>query len=182
MIRIIPSLEESHLMGILNLQSRYLYDQQDSEERNTEGFVTIRHDIQLLQEIARGKDHIIAIQDQEVIGYALFMDPVTLPQIPILAPLEKKLHKIEYRDQPIFHYPFFVMGQICIDKKYRRQGLFKSMYYQLRTRYSSLYSCVVTEISQENQRSIGAHLHLGFKIVSDKYDSNWITVLWDWTE
>jgi ribosomal protein S18 acetylase RimI-like enzyme len=74
------------------------------------------------------------------------------------------------------------MGQICVDKDYRGQGLFDMLYRHDRELYSNSYDFMVTEISVSNSRSLRAHQRVGFQTINvyrDEIDE-WEVVLWDW--
>jgi hypothetical protein len=77
------------------------------------------------------------------------------------------------------------MGQICIDKPYRGEGIFQKLYNYQREVLSTYFDYCITEISQLNTRSIKAHLRQGFQIIdthSDDHGSIWEMVLWDWSD
>jgi L-amino acid N-acyltransferase YncA len=60
------------------------------------------------------------------------------------------------------------MGQICIDKDFRKQGIFKGLYQfmvKMVTEYK--FTSIITEIDTQNQRSLNAHEAVGFKKLAD---------------
>ena len=68
------------------------------------------------------------------------------------------------------------MGQICIDKKYRKQGVFKGLYNFMKTNaFSDNYDLIITEIDIHNSRSLKAHESVGFNKLKDynSEDKNW---------
>ena len=75
------------------------------------------------------------------------------------------------------------MGQICIHKNYRGQGLFDALYQKHRTLHETEFDCLITSISTRNHRSLRAHERVGFKILNTYKETTeeWVTVVWDWS-
>jgi GNAT superfamily N-acetyltransferase len=75
------------------------------------------------------------------------------------------------------------MGQICVDKNYRKQGIFRGLYHFYREELQHQFDYLITEVAAINLRSMQAHEAIGFKII-DTYDEDgivWNIILWDWT-
>jgi L-amino acid N-acyltransferase YncA len=76
------------------------------------------------------------------------------------------------------------MGQVCIDKNYRGQGLFGNLYKTMQKYYANDFQYLITEISARNPRSLKAHSKVGFedlKVFTDKVSGEvWHLVIWDW--
>jgi predicted GNAT superfamily acetyltransferase len=66
---------------------------------------------------------------------------------------------------------YIVMGQICIDKQFRKQGVFRGLYHFMKHEMSSRYNMIITEVDVANTRSINAHFAIGFKALYS-YRSN----------
>lgn len=66
--------------------------------------------------------HTLAMDGEQVVGYALTMLESFRNEIPILTPM------FETADRLLPTKNYLAMGQICIDKPYRGQGLFKGLY------------------------------------------------------
>jgi len=67
------------------------------------------------------------------------------------------------------------MGQICIDKKYRKMGIFRKLYKKMLVCIKTKYNCIITEVDALNSRSLNAHFAVGF-IELKSYNSsgrNW---------
>ena len=76
------------------------------------------------------------------------------------------------------------MGQICVGKDYRGQGVFRQLYLAHRERLSQDFDYCITEVSTSNIRSMRAHQNIGFQVLhtfTDELDE-WNIVLWDWTK
>jgi predicted GNAT family N-acyltransferase len=77
---------------------------------------------------------------------------------------------------------YVIMGQVCVDKNYRKQGIFRGLYDFYRTQLQHEFDYLITEVAVINQRSMNAHESIGFKKI-DSYEEegiNWNIMLWDW--
>jgi RimJ/RimL family protein N-acetyltransferase len=86
-------------------------------------------------------------------------------------------------DEKLEECDFIIMGQICIVKDFRGQGLFNGLYQCFKKNYFEQYKAVVTEISIHNRRSLYAHLKIGFNEIERYTDSKdeWVVVEWEWS-
>jgi predicted GNAT superfamily acetyltransferase len=156
-------LKELH--QILALQNANLPTFLSSEEKDTEGFLTLVHDFDLLSRMNRLCPHIIAKYNNTVIGYALCMDPRFSEEISILKPMFKQIN--QYYSKP----NYMIMGQVCVDKKYRKQGVFRGLYTKMKDLILPKYDAIITEVDLKNRRSLDAHHAVGFKTLS-RYSSH----------
>ncbi len=170
------------LKQILSLQAENHTQNLTQEDKKTNGFVTVKHDLELLTKMNIATPQIIAQDNGQVVGYALVMLKEFSEFIPVLAPLFEKLNTLSFKNRPLAKYDFYVMGQICIAKAYRGQGIFENLYLKHKELYSNTFEICVTEISANNFGSMKAHERLGFKTIHSyrgKTDT-WNIVLWDW--
>ena len=183
MIAIKKAHTTEHLQGILELQALNLKDNLPDEIGRTEGFLTVQHSMELLKEMNDHLSHIIAVDGETVVGYALSMVHEMNEQLPVLQPMFETLQAITYKGQPLYLSSFYIMGQVCIAKEYRGQGLLKALYEKHRTCYASRFDYFITEVSKRNTRSLHAHLKSGFQILHEYTDDTdeWCLILWDWT-
>jgi len=69
---------------------------------------------------------------------------------------------------------YIVMGQICVARPYRRQGLFRKLYETMQSQLSSKFQIIITEVDSKNVRSLEAHYTIGFELLysyqSDGHD------------
>ncbi|MBL7666023.1 MAG: GNAT family N-acetyltransferase [Bacteriovoracaceae bacterium] len=174
--------DSSEFEQILSLQSLSLPKNLTQAQRQSDGFVTLKHDLKLLNEMNQVAKQVVAKVGQEVIGYALVMPVEFRSLIPILEPMFAMIEKIEYQGRLLKDFSYYVMGQICIGEKYRGQGIFAKLYAEHKRVYSKKYEVCLTEISTSNPRSLRAHEKVGFKIIHTFKDETdeWNIVLWDW--
>ncbi len=75
---------------------------------------------------------------------------------------------------------YIVMGQVCIDKTFRKQGVFRGLYNFMKKQLQTEFDMIITEVGVANTRSINAHYAIGFKTIYS-YRSNqqdWNIIYW----
>jgi len=76
---------------------------------------------------------------------------------------------------------FIVMGQICIDKEFRGQGIFRGLYSAMKEAVSENFNYIITEVDATNLRSLNAHYAVGFTLLktyfADKKDWKLISIV-----
>lgn len=167
---------------ILDLQNRNVEEALTTDEVKSEGFVSARHTVELLEKMNSPYPHIVAKSNEQIIGFTLVMLRSLQNDIELLVPLFENINSINYNDTLIENTTYFVMGQVCIEKTFRSQGIFKVLYHELRNQMQPHFQYCITGISKRNPRSWRAHEKVGFKIIHEYTDSkgDWIIVLWDW--
>lgn len=173
---------EEELQQIHALNQQNLKQNISAEERAQEGFVSWLYSLDLLKQMHQLAPSIIVKDNDKVVGYAL----TTLPEARVfhhdLEEMFQGLETVAYKGQPLFSYRFYCMGQICIDKSYRGQGLVNSLYQKHKEVYSPQYDFLLTEISVRNPRSQKAHEKVGFRTIHTRTDAmdEWNVVVWEW--
>lgn len=174
---------KEEIEGILDLQIKNLrLNSTITKEQQKSGFLTVKHDFDILQRMNDVIPHIVAIDKAKVIGYALSMDRMFSKKVPVLTSMFDKIDSLEYNDISLSKSNYYVMGQICVDEQYRGQGILSDLYLAHRKYYSHKFDFFMTDISASNPKSLKAHINFGFKIInsfSNEYD-DWDIVIWDW--
>lgn len=153
---------EKELEDILALQVLNLPGRISPEEALEQGFLTVVHELDLLREMNHPHPHTIAKAGDEVIGYALSMTEKVKERIPVLVPFMERIQQLEWAGQSISNFRFILMGQVCVAKDYRGQGIFAGLYRKMQERMAPDFDLIVTEISERNTRSLRAHEKVGF--------------------
>jgi predicted GNAT superfamily acetyltransferase len=173
------------LQGILTLQRENLARNLDAVEIKEQGFVTVEHDYALLEKLNRYEKHIIAKDGEIVIGYLLAMTKDCKNDVPVLLSMFDAFDRVMYKDKLIADYRYLVVGQVCVARPYRGQGILDACYAAYREHYHRKYDFAITEIDATNLRSLEAHKRIGF-IELERYKgpdgTNWVIVLWDWRD
>ena len=160
---------DEELKEILVLQKKSSPQNISPLEKKEEGFVTVQHSLTLLEKMHDACPHIIAKHHEKVVGYALCMLPKFKKEIPVLIPMFYEINKeLLFKKEPI---NYLVMGQICIDKPYRKQGVFRGLYHFMKQELNSSFNAIITEVDSANVRSSEAHKAIGFKELKT-YTSN----------
>ena len=184
MIQYSTAQTEDELWQILALQKANLTEKLSLSEIQSQGFVTVSHDFDLLAEMNSKHRHIIAKSNDKVIGYALVMLESFKNRIPVLLPMFEQFNSIIYQGKLMAEINYFVMGQVCIAKGFRGQGIFKGLFEKMKLEMAADFHMVVTEVATRNQRSIKAHFNVGFKTIREYREKNsehWAIIAWDWT-
>lgn len=182
MIQYITATSQDDIQQILDLQWINLSENISSSEAKDQGFVTVHHDIEMLTAMNEKFQHVIAKHEGKVVGYTLVMLPEFGNKIPILTPMFDKINQLTYNDKPLKKASYFVMGQVCIDKNFRGQGVFNGLYQKMKIEMSAHFDCIITEIATRNTRSMRAHKKVGFKTINilPTPEEEWAIVAWDW--
>lgn len=170
MITYTTSKTDEELMQILTLQRRNLEENLEYKEKIDQGFVTLKHSLEILQRMNNNCPHTIAKHNNKVIGYALSMTKNFASDIDVLKPMFLEISKTINEEN------YLVMGQICIDKEYRGLGVFRGLYKHMADIVcKSNYDIIITEIDIKNERSLNAHKNVGFKNRKDYFfeNKNW---------
>lgn len=171
------------LHGILALQKANLPDALSKEEIMSQGFLTVKHSFQILEKMNALEQHVIAKDGDRVIAYLLAMTTASKPDIPVLFPMFEVFDRVSFRGKLISSYHYLVVGQVCVDKQFRGQGVLDHCYVAYKNRFKDKYDFAITVIDASNQRSLRAHLKSGFKDIHRYFTDDgkeWSLVIWDW--
>ena len=183
MINFTAAIDEADLAGILQLQKENLPGALTKVEIQTQGFLTVKHSLELLKSLNDIEKHIIGKDGDKVVAYLLAMTKKSEKEIPVLFPLFEKFRKIQFKNKPVSDYNYLVVGQVCVHKSYRGQGILDNCYAAYRDYYKEKYTFAITEIANSNQRSQNAHKRIGFTEIHQYENDNggkWNIVIWDW--
>ena len=160
------------LEQILLLQKTNLPENLSDIEKTEQGFVTVKHTLEILKKMNDVCPHTIAIHNNKVIGYALSMTKDFAEDITVLKPMFLEINSL------IIDIAYIVMGQICIDKKFRKQGVFRDLYSFMKEQVAKKHQLIITEIDFKNKRSLVAHEKIGFKKLNTYVANNqkWVIV------
>jgi len=182
MITIKRVTEFSELEGIRKLQEANLKKNLPGGEAETEGFVTAEYSIEFLKTLHEAGPSVIAKEGDQVVGYALVAAKTIRYQHELLSDLFNSIDKINYRGHMLKNASYVVVGQLCVAKNYRGLGLVRLMYQHFRQSLSGEYDCCITDVAENNSRSLRVHLNTGFQVIDSFHYgcTNWNIVLWDW--
>lgn len=182
MAQIRTAKSKSDLQGILDLQWENHLSRVSDEVKQADGFVTVRHTPEQLLALQSIAPHVIALEDNLVVGYILAMTKASRDLIPVLIPMFDQFDQVYFKGKKIADHHYLVIGQVCVGKDQRGKGLFDQMYKAYKDEFSHRYSFAITEIAQSNVRSLAAHRRVGFEVIHEFEDETqaWAIVAWDW--
>lgn len=155
------------LNQILKLQKDNLPQELSASEKEKEGFVTVHHTFDILKKMNDACPHIIAKYNNDVVGYALCMTTDFKTKISVLTPMFLEIESVISKN-----IKYIVMGQVCVSKNYRKQGVFRSLYRFMAQTLKPDFNVIITEVDAENTRSLNAHKSVGFKTLKTYMSQN----------
>ena len=173
---------DEEIEQILALQQANLPQNISAEEMAQQGFVTVQHTFELLKRMNEIGAHVIAKDGDQVVAYALTMTTDFRHDIPILLPMFEMIDAQMWKGKPLSEWKYYIMGQICVGKAYRAQGVFDGLYAQMKKEYADVFDMVITEVSARNQRSLRAHQRVGFEALHTYAAPDgevWELIYWD---
>jgi ribosomal protein S18 acetylase RimI-like enzyme len=182
MITVKRVTDHAELEGILQLQKENLRKNIVPEEALSQGFVTAEYTIGFLEQMHQGCPSVIAKDGDRVVGYALATIRETGLAHDLLADLFTCIDTKTYRQILLKNTHYVVVGQLCVAKGYRGLGLVQQMYQHYKECLSGEFDYCITDVAQDNPRSLKAHIKSGFQVLDSlTYDGNGFDiVLWDW--
>src|SRR4051812_44066829 len=123
------------LLQIIQLNTENLKQNFNKEQQQKEGFVTWLYSLDLLEQMHRLAPSVIVKDGNEVAGYALTTLKEASEFHRDLKTMFRNLEKVCYRNKPLTEYHFYCMGQICVARKYRGQGIVQQLYQAHREQY-----------------------------------------------
>ncbi|MCF8324302.1 MAG: GNAT family N-acetyltransferase [Leadbetterella sp.] len=179
------SSDES-IRQILNLQKRNLKKHLSDAEKESQGFLTAEHTFEQLKKINDAEPSLIITDNGIVVAYAIAMLENAANDMPVFDDLFNTVARLTYKNLPMTSYKYIFVGQLCIDKNYRGQGLVEKLYAYYKEELKPKYQFAVTDINEHNPRSLKAHQKSGFEIIHSFFDnftkSNWNIVLMDFAD
>ena len=182
MIEIVHVSNDTELDGIRLLQRENLRKLIGETEAGKEGFLTAEYSMEMLQQMHRFQPSIIAKDGDTIAGYVIITTKNSYGQHPLLDSLFDSINLLDYNGINLKNVNYILVGQLCVGKAYRGTGLVQKMYGFYQQSLNKEYQYLITDVAQENPRSIKAHLKTGFEIIHTiQYGGiGWDIVLWDW--
>jgi ribosomal protein S18 acetylase RimI-like enzyme len=172
----------SELTGIRALQALNLRKNIDAETALSQGFLTAAYTMDYLQAMHDASPSIIAKDGDDVVGYVLVATKEVRNGHDLMADLFNVIDTKYYKGKCLKEVNYVVVGQLCVAKDYRGQGLVKRMYDYYQDCYAAAYEYLITDVAQANTRSLNAHKKSGFIVIDTLVYAgiDWDIVLWDW--
>lgn len=174
---------QADLDGILSLHKANLIKNLTKEEMELEGFVTVEFDAELLRIMHAISPSVIAKDGDMVVGYVLVITKELYGKHQLLDEMFNKMDAIQYGGGFMKDSEYVLIGQLCVDKAYRGQGIVQRMYSFKRSQLESRYACCCTNVAITNPRSLKAHIKSGFRVIKNTtYNGIEFDIIhWDWS-
>lgn len=175
---------DSELEGILALQRLNLRRNLAATEAAREGFLTAEYTLEYLRKMNQEEPSVIAVAEDQVVGYALAATQPIREGNPLLADLFRQIDLLHFNGEPLRQTNYVVVGQLCVAKAFRGIGLVRRLYGQFRHSMQTRFRYAITDVARDNRRSLEAHRRTGFQTIhSITFEGlQWEVVLWDWTD
>jgi len=173
------------MLNILQLQRENHFTSLSAEDIASEGFLTCTHSLELIRELNDLAPHIIAVCNNKVIAYLLTMTEVAESKMPLLNPMFKEFRTTVFKGKMISEYNYLIVGQVCVGKGFRGQGVLENCYQVYESFYKNKFDFAITEIATRNKRSINAHKRIGFVEINRYFSPDgekWSIVILDWSK
>ncbi len=170
---------DDQLRQILALQKENLRFTKSEDVERDQGFVTVSHTFDTLKAMNEDAQHIIALDGDQLVGYALAMTKKFKHSIPELVAMFNMIDRLSYHGTSLQDTPYIVMGQICVAASHRGLGVFDGMYKHYFEMYKPSYSLVITEVAKRNTRSMRAHERVGFETLhtyKEEGSEDWVVI------
>ncbi|RYF50449.1 MAG: GNAT family N-acetyltransferase [Cytophagaceae bacterium] len=182
-VTITTTQTDDDLRGLLALQQRNQVRNLTPEQQREQGFVTLTYTLDQMRRMHEAAPTVIAKDGNEVVAYAITTVPEVRADVPELATLFNLFDTLTYEGKLLSEYSYYVVGQVCVDSRYRGQGIFDKLYAHHKALYQDRYRLFITDISARNTRSLRAHQRVGFQSIHSFHepDANeiWEVVVWD---
>jgi hypothetical protein len=179
----IDTLKKREITALLKLQSDNLKVNLDVQTIDSQGFVSFVYTPKIIEDMMKEEPQIVVKDKALIIGYALTTTLNYGKTLSLIEPLVEMSRTLNFHDKPLSAFKFYIMGQVCVRAGYRGVGVFDSLYQGHKQFLSEKYDCIITEIADENKRSLAAHRRIGFQTIHKYFDDvsqkYWHVVLWD---
>ncbi len=158
----------SDIEKVLKLHFRYQIDSINEEDK-VDGFVTTPFTQQQMQSLIEDeKGLFIALDGDEVIAYVMAASWQFWSVWPMFAYMIEDLSNHRYLGQTLSVDNSYQYGPVCIDKKWRGEGVLQQIFDFAREQMHKRFPILVTFINKNNPRSLNAHTKkLNLEILSE---------------
>jgi GNAT superfamily N-acetyltransferase len=170
------------LEKIKDLQNRNLRSHPEVKGHEDQGFLTAQYSLSFLNKMNKASPAIIAYSENILAGYALVAVKSIRKEHPLLEDLFNRIDQTHYKQIPLSQSNYVVVGQLCVDKAFRGQGIASNLYSFFKDCLSAKFEYCITDVHQTNTASMKTHLKTGFQIIGQlEFEENpFNMVLWDW--
>ncbi len=158
---------------IFELQKKNLKENLSPEDKKSQGFLSLNNSIEEIEDLIND-NLVIVIKDWEkVVWYEIVITLEKAQKIAFEKPLLDNSSNMEYLWKPLVDYKYCIMWQTCVDTNYRWMKIPEMLKNLFIEKFWWKFDLWICEISEENTRSINAHIgKLWFKVIWN-YNHDW---------
>jgi hypothetical protein len=139
-----------------------------AEDQRADGFVTTPFTPELLAELLAADGVFVAVDQEQVIAYALAGSWDFYDRWPIFPLMVSLLPSWQFQRQSLNSATTFQYGPVCVAQAYRGQQVLPQLFETLRSSMALRYTNGVTFINKLNPRSFTAHTQkLNWQVVGE---------------
>ena len=176
------TLLTTEITSLLELQYVNMIENLSAKKASEQGFLTFRYDETFISEMLTDMPQPVVRDGKLLIGYALATSKRTAALNPLTKTALDLCETLFVNEKALKDMKYYILGQICVKEVYRGKHIFDDLYEEHKRLFSNSYDCIVTEISQKNDRSLAVYKRVGFQIIHSYNDgkTDWNIVFWDW--
>ncbi|MFC1824301.1 hypothetical protein ACFL9T_16450 [Thermodesulfobacteriota bacterium] len=129
-----------------------------AEEDKRDGFLLVEFSPQQFEEMNSEIPIIVADLGSQLGGYLCAASLQSSAKIPLLAHMMSLFREVSFNSYALNRYRSFLYGPICIEKSFRGRGVMEGLFNHLLHNLEEKFDVGVLFVSQNNPRSLHAHL------------------------
>src|SRR3989344_1074594 len=179
---IVRPARKEDFKAIRSLQKANHFSSVTEDYKAREGFVSVETSIKMLDRLNEDIGICVAEKAGNIVGYEMPLGLQHAAQLPLLKPFIVRFKTIDYDGNKVSDYNVVIEGQILVAKGEKGQGITEALHEQFVNGLKGKYDLLITEISDQNPRSLHVHTNkLGLKVI-DEYAAegrNWYVLAQD---
>lgn len=158
--------EAKDIPSIRRLQSKYHIDTVSEKDR-ADGYVTTLFTEEQLQALIADECGLsVAVDENEIVGYAMAASWAYWSAWPLFRRMIENLPRLTFQGRALSVENSYQYGPICVDGPVRSTTVFPNLFEFSRRTMQTRFPVLVTFINQANGRSLRAHEKLGLTILA----------------
>jgi len=153
----IKKATKNEINSILLIQEHSLFEKKEISNKRENGFLRTRMEYNTIKVFIENGCILIALNNEEVIGYAIAGKWSYFLQWDIFKIMLQKLHGMEYQGIKINEISTYHYGPICIEPSSQGMGIFPLLFLSINSIFLKEFKLGLTFIDKSNYRSLLAH-------------------------
>lgn len=129
-----------------------------SAEERSDGFLSAVFSIEQVAAMARDLGIMVVMDNQKLVGFVCAFRNDFAHGSAVVAKMIESYDRAIFEGKPLTQYQTYAYGPVCIDRRYRRQGLLRGLYEAQRNDLAGQFEVGVALIARDNPHSMDAHI------------------------